>query len=173
MSYQQRQESDRHRPGPSSIGAVTLPDFALVATFQRPAPGVPGGMALPGLICDDTLIGLQTYVALCPPPERGPGGELIRMSIEQLRRLKSTLSYLVSRADALVITGRDHLVDEAERAWLRGDEVSPRSYVGVTVRTGVQYLAPAIGEEAALNRPPKRRNGTGPREVIVPDGGGG
>lgn len=148
-----------------------MPDFALVATFQRPAPGVPGGVALPGLICDDTLIGLQTYVALAPAPERGPGGELIRMSIEQLRRLKSTLSYLVSRADALVITGRDHLVDEAERAFLRGDPIPPKSYVGVTVSTGVQYLAPAISEEAALNRPPKRRNGNGngPREVVVPE----
>lgn len=173
-SYPQPQIPGQARRGPSSIGPVTVPDFALVATLATAAPGAPSGVALPGMMCDDTLIGLLTYVMLMPPPDRGPAGELLGLSGEQLRRLKSTMSYLVSRADALVMTGRGHLVDAAESAWLRGDEVPPRSYVGVTVATAERYLTPAIADAAAVNRPRRNGNGngSGPRTVIIPEPGG-
>ena len=171
MSYQQPQPEDSRRPGPSSIDPVTVPDFALVATIRPASAGVPSGTVVPGLVSSDDLVGLLSYVMLMPPPARGPGGEVVRLTAAQVRRLRSTLSYLVSRADALVLTGKGHLVDAAERAWTRGDEVPRRSYVGVTVSTAEQYLAPAVAEEAALNRPPRPGNGSGPRAVIIPEPG--
>lgn len=159
-----RPSRQRQGPRPSDLGQATIPDFALVLTIGVPPAG---GPVMPGVLVDDSLMGLLRYVMLSPAPA-GSGSD------GQAESVKSALAYLVSRADALVRAGRGHLVAEAAHARLRGDELPPRSYVAETIRDTVCYLCPAIAEEAALNRPPRRNLTVSgwPQDVIVPGSDG-